>query len=199
MPILLKRIKHELSKDKEKVGVKSDGELKHKPPSIVSRELRDYSKLKILKLDRAVHIEKNLRAIDFTGIVPSESVSGRKYRITIRFHDIVMSSKQTDVVKVPVKIEAGVNTGKVIFYKVPTISANAVKLRCTCDDFRHRFEHELDKEDGLIGEPRKYKRETPPWEKGGRPYANSTGKVGMCKHVYSMILYLKSKGLLVER
>lgn len=192
MPILLKFIKKELSKDADKKGVGPDGDYKHKPPRIVSRKLTDYTKLKILKLDRALRV--GLKAIDFSGVVPSENTPGKKYRVTVRFTKVVYSNSQTEAIKNAAKMD----DNKVVYYKTPTIGSNPVMLKCSCDDFRHRFEHQLADVDALIGAPRKYKRKTPLWPIG-YPYANSTDKVGMCKHVYSMVIYLKAKKLITER
>jgi hypothetical protein len=197
MPIFLKQVKRELARDAESVGTNPDGSLRARVPTVISRRLGDYTRLRILRLDRSVHI--NLRAVDFTSLVASETTPGRRYRVAIRWHNIFMAGKTGTPATNAVQVVAGKHTGKTAYYKTPTISMNPVRVVCSCNDFRHRFSHELDAHDALIGEPLPYTRVTPPWEQGGRPYANATEKVGICKHVYSLIIHLKQRGLITER
>lgn len=189
MPLYLKDIKRELQKDKYLKGRKKDGSYKFEPPSIVSRQLKDYTNLKITKFDQV--IRQGIKSIDFSGMVNSETTSGLKYRVTVRFLNILFNKQESPETTVRAKDQED----EVIFYGTPDIKNNSVMLRCQCNDFRHRFEHELADASALIGAPRKYKRLTPIWPIG-RPYANSTHKIGVCKHIHSMLFYLKSKKII---
>lgn len=191
MPLFLKDIKKILAQDKDKVGRDADGDYKFKPPRIISRRLIDYAKLKVTALEKSLRV--GVKIIDFSGIVPSETTVGKKYRVTVRFNDIMFSDKKNKVFTQEGKV--GEDT---VFYKMPTVNGNPVMLKCSCDDFRHRFEHQLADNDALIGAPRKYRRKTPLYPVG-YPYANSTDKVGICKHVYSMVDFLKRQGHIKER
>lgn len=197
MAIFLKRIKRDLANHANLTGVNRNGDPNYTPPTAISRDLRNYSRLRVVGLDRTVHISS--RSVDFVSLVESESTPGRRYRAEITFVDILMSGTQTAEITNPTVITAGRHVGRTAYWKTPAIAFNPVKLRCSCMDFRHRFSHELDAHDALIGEPLPYTRVTAPWEEGGRPYANSLGKVGICKHLYSLIVHLKARGLVKER
>lgn len=197
MPIFLKKIKRDLAANANLVGVNAQGELNHTPPTAISRDMGNYTRLRIVNLDRTVHISS--RSVDFVSLVQSESQPGRRYRAEISFVNIVMSGQQKPELTNQTPVTAGKHVGRTAYWKTPAIAANPVKLRCSCMDFRHRFSHELDAHDALIGQPIPYDRETPPWEQGGMPYANSLGKVGICKHLYSLIIHLKARGLITER
>jgi len=195
MPVLLKDIKKELEKDRSKVGLNSRGEYKFTPPNIVSRKLADYTDLKISKFNTNPKIKLN--AIDYVGAVSSETLN-RKYKVTVRFVDMYFSKELPLDKSYTIEDEIMSNGIKVkIFYPIIRASTQRAMFKCACQDFRHRFETELSDIDSLIGRPREYTRETPPWPIG-RPYANVTHKVGICKHVNSMINHLKSKKFLRE-
>jgi hypothetical protein len=189
MPVMLKDIKKELQSDRYKKGKNKDGSYKYTPPSLVSRKLSDYTNLKVSKFDQVVR--QGVKAIDYSGMVNSEETVGLKYRVTVRFLSLLFSgemSPKTDIM-------TSDQNGDIIYHALPDVKLNPMMLKCSCPDFRHRFEHELADVDALIGAPRKYKRKTPLWPIG-RPYANSTHKVGICKHIHSMLMYLKGKKLL---
>lgn len=196
MPVFLKQIKKELESDKSKKGRDANGDYKFTPPNIVSRKLSEYSKLKVTKVTMTPR--PGLKAIAYTGVVASESESGVKYKTTIQFHEVAFRDKSSD--KLYSNQTEVMSDGKLIkvFYKTLSVAGNPVMLKCSCKDFQHRFETELYEADALIGAPRKYRRKTPPWPVG-RPYANTTEKLGICKHLYSMLEYLKNKDILKER
>lgn len=189
MPVLLRNIKKELQSDRYKKGRKDDGSYKHRPPNLVSRQLKDYSILPITKLDTI--LRRGIKAVDYSGMVKSETTAGMKYRVTVRFLNIPFADAASETTD----ISGEDSNGNVIYYGVPNTKESPLMLKCSCQDFRHRFEHELNDVDALIGAPRKYKRKTPLWPLGA-PYANSTHKLGICKHIHSMLLHLKGKKLI---
>jgi hypothetical protein len=65
-----------------------------------------------------------------------------------------------------------------------------VKVRCDCPDFRWRFAWYNDKQKALYGvRPPPYKRKT------DRPPVNPRQLPGMCKHLFSMVKILGSRGV----
>jgi hypothetical protein len=190
MPVFLKDIKKELEKDKNKVGKKPNGDLKHKPPTIISRKLADYPVLDIQKL--TVHANPKQETLKFKGVIQSET-SSTWYKVTLEFHDVSFreeeNSRHTD--KIMVEDDK-------YFYSPPSASRNPVRMRCQCEDWRHRFEHPMKEVDALVGARRSYTRKTPPWPQG-YPYANSTEKLGMCKHLYTFLYVLYAQKFLKER
>lgn len=197
MPVLLKDIKRDLEKDIGKTGRKADGSYKFVPPSIVGRRLRDYTKLRTTKIEKIVKPNKdNTGKVTFTGLVASES-SSIKYKVWAEFSKLEFKSIESKTFSNKITTRRG---GKRIslFYKTPSAKKNPVKLRCQCQDFRHRFENPLAKAGGLVGGARKYTRKTDPWPVG-RPEVNSTSKLGICKHINSFLLALNDKDMVKER
>jgi len=191
MPVFLKDIKRELESDIGKVGQAADGSYKFEPPNIVGRKISKYTKLKVTKVSSTPTFGTN--SISYNGLAASESDKGIKYKVTIRFHDMQFK----DIASKQFSTEA--KMGKVTkYHRIPTVQRNPVMLKCSCQDFRHRFETQLSNASGLVGGPRKYTRKTPPWPIG-YPFANSTNKLGICKHVNSLLFILKDKGLIKER
>ena len=194
MPAFLKDLKKIMKKDKSKAGKLPNGEYRSTPPNVISRDIANYTVLKVARLDVTPKPKKNY--IEFEGVVSSESKAGLKYRVLMRFHDVEFKpkadSQKQDFISVMEK-------GKKVkmYYGKPTIRKNMVSMKCTCKDFQHRFSHELADVDSLIGKPIPYKRKTPEWP-DGYPYANVTSKQGFCKHIHSMVEYLKKKELITE-
>jgi hypothetical protein len=189
MPVFLKKLKRDLQSGKNLKG-------NYTPPNYISRDVKDYTKLRIEDFDQVAR--PGIKALDFQGIVTSEHTSPQSepnYKVTIQFHDIVFND--TPQSRVDIKIPIDDKNSIFKYIRKPSIDKNPVMLRCQCQDFRHRFEHEIAAEDGLIGRPRKYTRKTPPWPVG-YPYANASDKLGYCKHIHSLLFYLKGKGFITE-
>lgn len=190
MPVLLKNVKKALEADIAKVGKTPDGSYKHTPPSIVGRKISKYPKLGVSKFE--TRPRPGIKSLSYTGLVKSES-TGIRYKVTIQFHNLVYKDIESKQFFNKAKI------GKVVkYYRTPSVQRNPVTMKCQCQDFRHRFETPLSKAGGLIGGPRKYTRKTSPWPVG-RPSANATDKLGMCKHLSSLLFHLRDKGLIKER
>lgn len=199
MPVFLKDVKRELQSDLGRVGKNPDGSFKFIPPSIVGRRLRDYSQLRVSKITKSASPSRDM--LTFTALVSSENTKGIKYKVTIEFHNLKFKDLKSAQFSEEVKTGRG-RGAKKMYHRVPTVQRNPVKLKCQCKDFQHRFEFPLDKVDGLIGAPTPYTRKTDPWNRrgtGGRPSVNSTEKVGICKHINSVLEVLKDQGMIKER
>ena len=183
MPVLLKELKRELQDDKEKVGKDANGQYKHTPPNIVGRTVKGYTKLNVSKPTSKASVD--LGWLTHTGLVASET-TGIKYKVSVNFNDMEFSKVKTKQFK-----EKSATGRKVlVWHRTPNANVNSVRLRCSCQDFQHRFMHPLAIFDALVGLPISYTRITNKWPKG-RPEVNVTDKIGFCKHVASFLQYLK--------
>lgn len=191
MPVFLKELKKELQDDVAKTGKNKDGSYRSTPPNIIGRLIKSYAKLAVSK--RTSRAVPRLKWLTYTGLVASES-TGIKYKVSIQFQDMIFKDLQTK----QFSIEGTTNDKKKVFHRVPTAQKNQVRITCSCSDFRHRFMTQLAIFDAHIGAPLRYTRKTAAWPVG-RPLANSTDKIGFCKHVSSLLIHLKDKGLIKER
>ena len=193
MPIYLKDIKRALERDTGKVGFKKNGDYKYTPPNIVARKLGNYPSLPVSKSDGTPNFKDG--SMTFTGLVQSQS-SADKYRCYVKMHGVPFFEKPDDEHR---EEEEMMIHGKVkkLYRAGINIKDSPVSVRCTCLDFQHRFSHQLAEEDALVGQPIKYTRKTPAWPVG-RPYANSTDKVGICKHLNAFLNELNRLGMIEE-
>lgn len=201
MPVYLKKVKKELESDRNKVGKDKNGNFKFVPPSIIGRKVSQYPDLRTSKLNQIAR--PGIKALDYTAIVASENpkVSTEpEYKVTVQFFNMVFKEVESKQFSIKSQIGSTVAGGKksFVYHRRPTFEKNPVKVKCQCLDFRHRFETQLAKSGGLIGGPRKYIRKTPVWP-DGYPFANSTDKLGFCKHIKSLLSTLKEKGLVREQ
>lgn len=207
MPILLKDVKRDLESDLSSVGRNSDGSYKHTPPNIIGRKLKNYTLLKVSKVNKVTRPETE--TISFSALVKSES-SPSNYLVNIKFFD--MKFKELKTTQFKFRAIAKRLDNAVVYHRLPNVSRNPVTMRCRCEDFRHRFEHQLDAKGGLLGGKRSYTRETEVWsaanlqrwedgklEKKPRPFANSTDKLGICKHINSVLNHLRDTDEIKER
>lgn len=193
MPAFLRDFKRSLERDLGRVGKKPNGDYKFKPPNIVARKIKDYPDLNVSKI---TPVERpGLNAITFSALVKSESTP-IKYKVSVQFHEVNFSKKENELCKIPFEslIDGKLQT---MFREFLKVKKHPVMIKCQCSDFRHRFETEAADSDALIGRPRKYRRKTPAWPVG-RPYANSTNKIGFCKHINSLLTALNEEDLLGE-
>ena len=112
----------------------------------------------------------------------------RHYKVYVQFFDIDFSDtpKSGDYAMAIYK-------QKKFYFKKPSLFKNKCRIRCGCEDFRHRFAWENRKYQCLYGTvPKGYKRKTPPPPKG-RPYVNPKHTPGMCYHIYDVVKALESK------
>ena len=84
--------------------------------------------------------------------------------------------------------------GEKYYFEKPSLDKSPIRIRCSCDDFRYRFEKEC-YEAGILygGTWKRYHRITPPPPEG-RPYANPLKIPGMCKHIYACITRSVTEG-----
>ena len=168
---------------------------------------------------------KGTNQAEYKGVVKSENKwpgGQSSYKVTVRFNDVKFQNKPPNSKRAKELMKTLVLSGQKVWFYPPTFDKNPVQLKCSCQDFRHRFETQLSKFGGIIGAPRKYKRLTPAWTgkgDGGRPYANHadptdgsakiaiqtpsgretmSSKLGYCKHIHSLLFYLKKEGHAAE-
>lgn len=193
MAVMLKAIKRSLERDLGKVGHRKNGDYKYTPPNIVARKLNSYTILDVKSTDGTLNTKEG--SMMFTGLVKSET-SASSYKVFIKFFDVEFSPEQTE--EYPHE-EQAMHKGKLkkVYRSDINISKCPVALRCSCQDFQHRFAFPLAEVEALVGQPIKYTRKTPPWPIG-YPYANSTEKIGLCKHLWSFINELNRTGAVEE-
>ena len=194
MPVSLKQIKKELQSDVSKVGKDRNGDYKHTPPNIVGRRVAKYPKLKVTKLN--MEPNEQVGKVKVTGLSASES-SSTKYKVYIEFYDVQFSDIETKQFNNKIMTKRG-NKKQAIWHRNFTYGKNPVRVRCQCMDFRHRFQKPLKDADGLYGGFIGYTRKTPAWPQG-QPFANSTNKLGICKHINSLLWALDRQGVLKNR
>lgn len=89
--------------------------------------------------------------------------------------------------------------GEKYYFEKPRIDKNPIRVRCSCDDFRFRFEEPCWKAGILYGGTyKRYVRKTPPPPEG-RPYANPLGVPGLCKHIYNSLTRSITEGWILGR
>lgn len=192
MPVLLKKAKDELAK--------------------FPRKMTDYTKLGLAgPLD--IKYQMGIKAVTYAGNVKSEEDPTDMYRTTIQFFNVIYKDEDFQgAIKVEVEkgmtLPDGIKDGKFLFMQVPTVRGNGVRMKCACPDFRFNFEKQLYDKNALIGNWRKYKRKTPPNVRPVKPrnpnpvgadFKNPHNYLGMCKHLYSLLVHLKNEGLVKER
>jgi hypothetical protein len=128
-------------------------------------------------------------SIMYRAVVKGETAN---YVTSVQFWKIDFQSDKDESHSIPIKAD-----GKLMYYKCPSVGRNAVKIKCSCEDFRYRWEYPLFQEGGLIGQFRKYTRKTPP-PPAGAPYANPDEFLGYCKHVHSLLLALRDSELVTS-
>jgi len=168
---------------------------------LVLRELKRFrkgapgkypSKLKLSKFEESN--ARGINSVTFRGVVTGEEAREaggggkrkQKYRVAVQFFEVKFSESKSKFFSVPARIQ-----GNLFYRQVPDLKENSVKMKCSCPDFRFRFEKELFDNKGLIGRFRKYTRKTPPPPEGF-PYANPEELMGYCKHIHSFLTRLKN-------
>lgn len=160
----------------------------------VKQELRKFRpgttrKYPIYRVTKMTSVGSEItKSVSYKAVVSGET---NNYQINIQFFKVKYAEGKKEGYS-PVDAE-----GEKLYYKIPTIRSNPVHIKCSCPDFRFRFEKELYDAGGLVGNWRRYTRKTPPPPKG-YPYANPQHLLGFCKHVWSALDHLKSKGLVKE-
>lgn len=148
------------------------------------RNHRKYPRLRIRSFESKAVI--HTRSIIYRAAVMGETAN---YVTSIQFFDIdFFDEKDKKDHPLPVKVH-----GKIHYHQVPSVGRNTVLLKCSCPDFRFRWEKPLFDNGALIGQWRKYTRVTPP-PPVGLPHANPEELMGYCKHVNSLLFALKDSG-----
>ena len=147
------------------------------------RTVKQYPRLKIKSLEEVFMV--GVKSLLYKSVIEGETDD---YLTTVRFFNIEINETKTkqftEIVKVGDKIK---------YFKSPGVRSNPVMLKCSCPDFRFRWEKPLFDNKGLIGNWRKYERKTPP-PPIGWPYANPDDLVGFCKHIWSLLNALRDSG-----
>lgn len=153
------------------------------------RDPKKYPRLRIRRGTLESTAWFGVRSLMFKSIIEGETDN---YLTYVQFFDVNYQDradkKHTEIAK----------SGRVVqYYKRPDIRENKVHIKCSCEDFRFRWEYPLHKNGGLIGRYRNYTRLTPPPSQGGAPYANEDERLGFCKHVWSLLLALRESGRII--
>lgn len=159
----------------------------------VSRELRQFgrmaTKYPTYRVTKLTPLGSDItKSVSYKAVVTGET---NNYQVNVQFFKVFYSDDKKDGY-LPVDVD-----DKKLYYRPPTVRSNPVHLKCSCPDFRFRFEKELYDAGGLVGNWRRYTRKTPP-PPVGYPYANPEHYLGFCKHTWSVLDHLKSKGLVKE-
>lgn len=196
MPIYLKDLKKRLQADANKVGKKPNGDWKYTPPRIISRKLDEYPDLPVGKVQMLPR--PSLKYLSVIGLCKSETNPSKSYKVIIHCHDTEFKDEETGnyTNKTSYKDRKGRRVIK--YHKNISVKNNRFSFSCNCLDFHHRFNYELADVDSLVGNRHSgYERVTPAWPLG-EPNVNSTEKVGICKHLNSLLNYLYKKKIVRE-
>lgn len=112
---------------------------------------------------------------------------GRKNETITLFKNVNYSDKQR---KGFVPLRA--SNGRTVFVERVSMSANDVLVRCSCGDFRWRFNYYNSLDKSLFGRKRSKYEGQGLWE------ANPSKSPGMCKHLMKMAKILGEASLLIE-
>lgn len=146
------------------------------------RDLKEYPRLGVKKIESKAWI--GTRSLMFKGVVFGET---DKYPVLVQFFGLDFEKVKSKKADVPAKVD-----GTVWYHSTPSLKAHEVSLKCGCTDFRFRWEFPLYKNGALIGNFRRYT----PVPGSNRGPANPKELMGMCKHLYSMVLALKDADLI---
>ena len=190
MPTLLPFIKKDMLKFKKQVRVTIKGKPTNRMKLVpYPRKTSDYPKLRITRLDSRPSV--GVKSLTFKAVVKSEETA-ESYITFVQFFGVSYSKEKDDKHTVPVKVD-----DTLWYHEMPSIEKHKVSLKCSCYDFRYRMEKELYDKKSLIGNWRKYVRQTPPPPKG-YPYANPEHVLMFCKHIWSLLNALKKAGRIKE-
>lgn len=95
--------------------------------------------------------------------------------------------------------------GKKFAYRIPSLSKNNARVRCTCSEWAFRWSRALEYYKAIVGPFHKYTRKTPfppkglPVKNPGHMPGQLTKSIpGICKHLLSAVRYLHNAGLVRE-
>jgi hypothetical protein len=128
-----------------------------------------------------------IKSLNFRGTVKGSS--GKNYIATCQFHKVDYDSNENEDIKEPIDVK-----GKKVFYAKPSMSLNPVMVKCTCPDFRFRFEKPLYDDKGLIGMWNRYTK-VPGSNRGP---VNPENHLGLCKHLYSFVNKLIAQSYIIK-
>lgn len=150
------------------------------------REISKYNKDSVTISNFKEYYYAGTKLLKFYANTKSNSGSGKVYSSSIIFGkvDYVETDPKNKNWKPYTIIDKQGNRFDV-WYEIPKIGTNPVKLDCTCPDFRWRFTIKNKSNDYLNGVVPKFVKNYK--KKTDRP---SQQHVGLCKHTYYMIQYL---------
>lgn len=186
MPVLLNRLKASLRK--------------------FDRDAGAYKTSSISKLKTIASI--GIKSITFQGVSRSTNPDRKRgdpinYIVFIQFFGVEFSDKKTKEFSVKSKTRAGV----AVFHRPLSVRKHKVSIKSTDPDFRFNFEKQLFDKAALIGNWRRYIRQTPPKKRPKRPtnpnpigvdFKNPSNFLGFSKHVWALLIKLRSKGWVVS-
>lgn len=133
------------------------------------------------------NIIPNVRAklITFEFKVESQTHQNEGYRVRLQFYDMKFGTTPTssNCIKIIDKY-----SGEPLYFEKIDLFKQAVRVRCGCQDFRHRFAWE-DRAVGALygGVPKSYK----PVPGSNRPPVNPDHIPGFCKHVFQCAMTIQ--------
>lgn len=148
------------------------------------RNPKDYPKLKIKNIESKA--SPGIKSLMFKSIVLGETDD---YVTYIQFFKVDYSDTKDKDFLVPAKVE-----GRLKYYKKPGVSSNPVFLKCSCPDFRFKWEKSLYDNQGLLGNFRRYTKVSG----STRPPANPDNLMGVCKHLWNFLGSLRDTGQITE-
>lgn len=179
MPVLLKQIRNQLKQ--------------YRPGAPRSYPLQRVSKLE----SRAA---PGINSVTYKAVVKGSGT--RDYITFVQFFDVEFKENKDKKFFIPVSVGENLK-----FHSKHSVAKNRVSLKCSCDDFRFRFEKQLFDEKALIGRFRKYVRKTPPPVRPanaknpnpiGKDFENPDDYLGFCKHIWSLLNALKGSDIVGE-
>ena len=149
--------------------------------------------------DFRVEAAPGIKAIAYVGRVKGNSVPFHNVRI--QFFKIDFSEKKKEGYRA-VQVR-----NKVLYYKIPDLKKNPVKLKSSSLSFRFEYEKQLFDRGALVGNWRRYKRKTPPPTRPARPknpnpighdFVNPDNIPGIDITLHSFLVYLEKRKLVIK-
>ena len=114
--------------------------------------------------------------------------TGNPYESTIVFKRVKLEDQD-----LPTNITVKSTGGQDLHINAASLNSTDVQVRCTCLDFYYRFALWNHRKKSLYGDP-----PDPYVKTTNRPPVNPTQKPGVCKHIYKLMLRLKSQGVMKD-
>ena len=149
---------------------------------------KKYSKAGQIVLHKPIPY-RGTSSILFTATVTGVTQYPDKHRVLLMFSGLKFAKEPF---KGCIDIEY---KGHTYYVEQPSLNRTSIRVRCSCKDFYFCFSLWDYLQRAIVGpKPKAYKRKTPPPSQGGRAYVNPGHIPGLCKHVFWILQYLKSRG-----